>query len=181
LLHWEAALKECDVTATCNDGIHLIPIPDYYAVMENECLAKYKPQYELARKCGTVLLISDRVAGRDQMDMDEVLPVMGPEEYDVDTWGPGIYRQGMTTGSFLVQYAANHGAREIHLVGFDGYHKRAGPVELIKTECYQGPLFARMAEVMPETQFIFYGRPRYAIADLSNVQCMEATTWDATR
>jgi hypothetical protein len=31
-----------------------------------------------------------------------------------------------------------------------------------------------MAEVLPETKFIFYGRPNYPLADLPNVQCMEA-------
>jgi hypothetical protein len=156
-------LPKATHTATCNAGINMLPNPDVYAVCESAAFPAYRDQYMRAKAQGTKLITIDRVYPSEQEGF-EVLQVQGPKEYEVGSWEKGVYRHGLTTGSFLVQYAANHGADVIHLLGFDGYPTSAGPGQVIKTAYYQGPLFYRMVEACPEIEFIFYGRPRYDVA-----------------
>ena len=165
------AAPNCTVSATCNDGIEMIPNPDYYAMVEQGPFEQFKLAYRAAQERGTKLISHDKTGGRFHDRIDVIVPVLGPQEFEIQSWAKGLWRNACTAGSLIVQYAANNGATEIHLVGMDGYTQADGPDQLVKTHCYQGPLLARMAQVMPQTTFIFYGRPRYEIADLPNVKC----------
>jgi hypothetical protein len=175
-LYWKRALLKCNKTATCNRGLERIPQPDIYVVVEMECVMSYQRHYQQAQAGGTTLITIDRLSAADLRGMDVILPVQSsPHEYDMLSWVPGEYRNSSTSGGFMVQYIASLSPSEIHLVGFDGYPASKGPTEFIKTWHYQGPLFARMAEVMPSTQFIFYGTPLYDVAtDLPNVSIKES-------
>lgn len=159
-----------DKVATCNAGIELCPQPDVYALCEAATFPMYAEQYRKARETGTRVITIDCVGPANKRDMDEVLPVLGPDIFDMETWEKGVYRNGVTTGSILVQYAVNNGATEVHLVGFEGYHAKTGPGQFVKTNNYQGPLFYRMAAVCPEVQFTFYGRPLYDVSPAAIVK-----------
>lgn len=175
-LYWKRALLKCDKTATCNRGLEHIPQPDIYVVVEMECVTAYEPAYRKAQEAGTTLITIDKLAAVELRKMDVILPVEGTaNQYDMLSWVPGEYRNCSTSGGFMVQYIATQGPSEIHLVGFDGYPASKGPTEFIKTYHYQGPLFTRMAEQMPDTKFIYYGTPLYDVAtDLPNVSIKES-------
>ncbi len=85
-------------------------------------------------------------------------------------WEPGLYCQAVA-GILALQYAVNHGATEVHMVGMEGY---TGGVDYFtgKRGAERGakyfreawaPHTQRIVDKCPEIQFFVYGNPTYPL------------------
>jgi len=93
---------------------------------------------------------------------------------------PGQYSGPGLSGLFCMQYALNHHACGVHLIGFEGYGDRAHywdrPAELAHnkstayTEQYIRPFVQSAADTCPDVTFHFYGDLNYRISG-ENVRC----------
>ena len=107
---------------TCNAGIKLCPNPDFYLAVDQIANREYRVQAEKAQASGTKLV----TLAREPSAMKE----RGTTGYDIKiTEDPralphvGGYGRFRYSGPLMLEVACNHGATELHLVGFDGYRK----------------------------------------------------------
>ena len=164
---------DVDIVAAAGDSIQLCR-PDYYFIGEERSLDLYVEERAAARAAGTKVVVAEpllkRLAERNiDFPHDEVIEYCpGNYMHAWRIWIPGRYAR-MCAGGLAFQWAANHGATEIHMVGMEGY---TGQVDYFTgqhgnakgprmTEEAYGPLMQRVADKLPQVQFIMYGTPRY--------------------
>lgn len=122
LERFEASDVEVDASITCNAGIKLLPRPTYYQAVDQIASREHEQAARDAQAAGATLvtLRRDPDAQRERhcdhydLQIDEnpkALPHVG---------GYGKFR---LSGPLMLEVALNHGATEIHLVGFDGYSR----------------------------------------------------------
>lgn len=90
---------------------------------------------------------------------DEFLPLNGPGENP--RFVPGEYAQCALSGLFCLQYALNHGARRIHLIGMEGYTDPGKGTRMLETYC--GPFTQSCVDACPSVQFVTYGHLNYPL------------------
>lgn len=159
---------QSDRVISSGDGILLIR-PDYYLVNEYNALDRHETIRLRCQAQGTKVLVSDYVDLHKHLGyaVDEVIPLLVPGE-DLDNswkrWEPGRYVFSVS-GAVGLQYAVNHGATEIHMVGMEGYTGGAdyftGQIghqgaKVFTTTSY-APLLRLIVSKCPGVQFITYG------------------------
>lgn len=103
---------------TCNAGIKLWPYPDYFLCVDMNASRDYEPQARAAQAQGTKLVTLDRECSALQerrCDFYDVFLNIGPKPRE------GGYGHFRYSGPLMLEIALNHGASELHLIGFDGY------------------------------------------------------------
>jgi CMP-N,N'-diacetyllegionaminic acid synthase len=166
------------VTITTNSGIRLFKEPDrpdYYFLTDMHGCRIYHDEAKAIQARGSrlVTLRRDKSALKQRRldHFDEFIPMAG---------GPGQFtRKGLSaqlSGLLCMQYALMRGARELHLVGMNGYTGRPGgdyyeqdaPVMSHRklrshTENVIGPFTQAAVEACPDVDFVFYGRLNYRV------------------
>lgn len=166
------------VTITTNSGIRLFKEPDrpdYYFLMDMHGCRIYHDEALAIQRLGSrlVTLRRDKAALKQrQVDhFDEFVPIVGGYEQ--------FTRNGLTarlSGLLCMQYALMRGARELHLVGMNGYTGRPGgdyhghdaPVMSHRrlrslTENVIEPFTQAAVDACSDVEFVFYGRLNYSV------------------
>lgn len=110
------------------------------------------------------------LAMRGLEQADEFIDASSPDH--TVTWQRGKYTNARTSGGLCLQFAVNHGAKNIHIVGIEGYKSTADNIVIdtfdgrlgkdtsnFQAKAYQAPLFKLIADTCPDVQFTFYGKP----------------------
>lgn len=179
---------------TANAGIDLIPDPDYYLIYETEAanlFAGYIPS--LRKKHGTSLIATKAVGNKKSLrrilallDPEYVIEVAITKSHGGVSYHRGKYTAGSFTGSIMVQFALEHGARTLMIVGMEGYKggrfdtfdgRASSPLHAQMTKEIYGPMMQLVVNAWPETEFVFFGKPNYAIAG-DNVIVIDEEKWD---
>ncbi len=179
---------------TANAGVDLLPDPDYYLIYESEAakqFAKYVPM--LRERHGTSLVATkprgSKKSLRSQLaalDPEYVIEVAITKSHGGVHYHRGRYTAGSFTGSLMVQFALEHGALTVLIVGMEGYKGgkidtfdgRAGlPLHARMTKEIYGPMMQLVVNAWPETTFVFFGKPNYTIAG-DNVIVIDEEKWD---
>lgn len=126
---------EIDFTISSGDGI-ILRHPDYYFIMEESALWRRVDERYEAQRNGTKIVLSQYLVqllrGKKYQDFldrthqklfpyNELIrfdPLSRPETWK--TWRRGNY-VAACSGVLCLQFAVNHGATEIHMVGMEGY------------------------------------------------------------
>ena len=163
---------------TTNEGIELFADPDFpdvYVLNDQVASRTYADRAKAIQKrgCRLVTLRRDpqamRLRGVDHCD--EFLPFVSGRLHV-----PGSYCGGLS-GLLCLQYALNHGAKSVHLVGMNGYTgKRGGDYfdehepdnkgrkRAMHTESIIQPFTQSAVDVCPDVGFVFYGQLNYSVA-----------------
>ena len=173
------SIPNVDVVASAGDGI-LLHRPDYDILTEEVSLRKYHAERYEARKLGTKVFIRDglRSVFRDKFGSDFDFPCDGyisdftnGSYHNSHKWyEPGRYAHSCA-GNLALQWAVNHGATEVHMVGMEGY---TGGIDYFNgnqgndksarvTQASFGPLTQRIVETHPNVQFTAYGDLKYPL------------------
>lgn len=172
-------IPDVDFITSAGDAI-LLCRPDWYFVNERRSLDLHKQERAEARAKGTRVVIqrSFRKLIKYHDDSNFCFPyddciedfsygsIWRSHEY----WTPGRYSQS-SSGCLALQWAVNHGATEVHMVGMEGY---TGGVDYFTgtkgselgarwTHESYGPLVQRIIETSPDIQFTMYGEPLYQL------------------
>lgn len=104
---------------------------------------------------------------------DEFLPSDRPESGKPPAFRPGAYSQSCgLSGLFCLQYALNHGARRVHLIGMEGYSGQGNdywddgqtqPKHGEHTERLIRPFLQSCIDTCPRVHFIAHGELRYPL------------------
>ncbi len=177
-----------DVVVSAGDGI-LLQRPDYYILTEEVSLRRYHDERYEARALGTKVIIRDglRSVFRDKFGSDFDFPcdgyisdfTNGSYQHSHKWYEPGRYAH-CCAGILALQWAVNHGATEVHMVGMEGY---TGGVDYFNgnhgndksarvTQSAFGPLTQRIVETHPDVQFTAYGDLKYSL-DGDNVSLIQ--------
>ncbi len=179
------SVPEADAVAAAGASI-LIHRPDFYFVNEVGSLWKYTEELDEARRLGTKVILSRKL--RNYLSNNKPPSYRYPCDEFLDTkecndeepareWELGSYVP-ICGGVLALQWALNHGASEIHLVGMEGY---GGPEDVIYfnggygtnhsenyTKNIYAPLLRTIVSGMPDVCFVIYGTPVYDLVG-SNV------------
>jgi hypothetical protein len=166
---------------TANAGIDLLPDPDYYLIYETEAaklFADYVPF--LRHKHGTSLVATKGMGKKKslrsnlaRLDPEYVIEVAITKSHGGVHYHRGRYTAGSFTGSIMVQFALEHGARTVMIVGMEGYKggkhdtfdgRSGNALHAQMTKTIYGPMMQLMVNAWPEVEFVFFGKPNYAIA-----------------
>ena len=168
-----------DVVASAGDGI-LLQRPDYYILTEEVSLRRYHDERYEARALGTKVIIRDglREVFRTKMGSSFDFPcdgyisdfTSGSYQRSHKCYTPGKYAHSCA-GCLALQWAVNHGATEVHMVGMEGY---TGGIDYFNgnqgndksarvTQSNYGPLVQRITETHPDVQFTAYGDLKYSL------------------
>jgi CMP-N-acetylneuraminic acid synthetase len=173
-------------TITTNGGQGLFEPParpDHYLIFDSIACTKHREHAEVFAAHGTRTITLHRDSRRALVDrgvhwFDEFLPVNGAEH-------PGRFRQGSyascgLSGLMCLQYALNHGAQGVHLVGMEGYADSGhyfddqadqGPEKSSRfTRTLIEPFVQSCIDACPDVQFTFYGDLNYRVSG-SNAIC----------
>lgn len=175
-------------TITTNRGCHLFNGhgPDVYHIHDWCACEIHQDDAKRLKGQGarlTTLARSDKRAIRDRHVewFDEFLQ-LDKGEY------PGRFRKGAYascgfSGLVCLQYALNHGAKWVHLVGMEGYgeepqhfqeshkHEEAMTNKWGTTNVIQ-PVTQSCIDACPDVQFVFYGQLNYEVSG-DNVSCVK--------
>ncbi len=105
---------------TCNAGIKLCPHPDFYLAVDQISSREHEDAARKAQRSGTRLVTLARdldAQGERHIDHFDLAISEDPKALP-HVGGYGRFRY---SGPLMLEVALNHGATEIHLVGFDGY------------------------------------------------------------
>ena len=171
--HGDVWTELVDTTViTCNSGIKLC-CPDVFLCVDMNSGHWYGELAKAAQERGTRLVTLQRDARalreRNVDWYDEFLVLgNGPSRTQ---YGPFRY-----SGPLCVEYACMHGAKEVHLVGFDGYRKQddyfdANDIPRGKlVNCFQThtvdnlqPAMREIARVWHDVRFIQHGDPVFEV------------------
>jgi CMP-N,N'-diacetyllegionaminic acid synthase len=167
------------ITITTNSGIHLFPppnVPDFYFLTDARACVMYNKASRDAQAAGTRLVTLRRdmqaVKQRNLEHFDEFIPITGGHNQ--------FTRHGLTaalSGLLSLQYAMMRGAKQVHLVGMNGYKGNGsgdyynkdipintGRRQKMHTENTIAPMMTEMIEQCPDVEFIFYGKINYPAA-----------------
>lgn len=172
---------DVDYVTSAGDAIALRK-PHYYMLHESANLKRYVKLMQRYRSTDddggfrTTICITDGLLNQKGWwkEYDEVLPLCTHERVPSwliwDAWEPGKYCPGMT-GLLAVQYAVNHGAREVHLVGMEGYTGKddyfmGWPTSMWCLKEFKGchpysHMMRRIVRLSPQCRFICYGQMTY--------------------
>jgi len=164
---------------TTNAGINLFVTPDrpdvYFLTDARGCQI-YHEQAKAIQKQGSRLVTLRRdiqaLKQRRVDHFDQFVPITG---------GPSQFVRGGYTaclsGLLCVQYAINNGARQIHLVGMNGYTgtnggdyfgqyepPNRGRKRRMHTESVIGPFMQAAVESCTDIEFVAYGQLNYPMA-----------------
>lgn len=92
---------------------------------------------------------------------DEFLSMMELRSGETPRFVPGEYAQSALSGLFCLQYALNHGARRVHLIGMEGYTDEGKGARMVAKYC--GPFTQSCVDACPRVQFITYGHLNYPL------------------
>jgi len=164
---------------TTNGGIGLFEppdVPDVYYLNDREACRVYHDRAVWMQRHGTRLATLRRVpsamASRRVDGFDEFLT--GGQVQN--QFSRGGYSGGLS-GLVCLEYAVNHGARRVHLVGmggyagqdegdhFSGYATPGGDPERKRRHTREiiGPFTQAVVDACQEVEFIFYGRLNYRV------------------
>ncbi len=181
------------VTIATNGAEALFPGssgPDYYHIHDMNACVDFNARGKEFQAMGTRLVTLERkessLKKRGLDHFDEFIP-LSSREY------PGRFKMGEysscgLSGLMCIQYALNHGAKSVHIVGQEGYgkgdqyfHKEpwAGTPEEKITHDKRQPLSASLLQpyiqgcidVCPAVQFVVYGNLEYKLSG-DNVKCV---------
>ncbi len=152
---------------TTNEGISLFPAPDrpdVYFLTDSYGCQIYHDQAMAAQQRGTWLVTPNREA--------RALKTRRVDQFDEFAGG----FEGTLSGLMCLEYAVHHGARQIHLVGMNGYtgekngdyfdgHEptNTGAKRITHTQVCIEPFTQRLVASHPEVEFTFYGRLNYRV------------------
>lgn len=165
----------------CNSAIYRWLIRDepldFYWLHDADACRRYRDYAKYLQRIDGMRVITlddgsgpDTLAARGIEYADEFIQAV-PPNYTV-SWERGQYTNTRTSGGIILQYAVNHGATEVHIVGMEGFKSRPGNVVVdhfdgstgreqnnFVTKAYQVPLFKLIAAKCPDVDFHFYGKP----------------------
>jgi N-acylneuraminate cytidylyltransferase len=173
-------------TITTNGGQGLFDPPDrpdHYILFDSEACVKHREHAKAFAAHGSRTITLHRDSQRALVTrgvhwFDEFLPLNGHDH-------PGRFSQGKyascgLSGLMCLQYALNHGAQGVHLVGMEGY---ADSGHYFDDQADQGPEKSRRftrtliepfvqscIDACPDVEFTFYGQLNYRVSG-SNVTC----------
>lgn len=172
-------------TITTNSGGLLFTLPDrpaYYFLSDHQACEEHgelaqdlaaRGSRTITRKRADSALKNRGVEWFDEFIQDERPGTM------LD-FVPGHYCDSGLSGLFCLQYAVNHGACGIHMVGFEGYgdgqhyfdkpRVQAQNKSVAFTEKYIRRFVQSVVDVCPDVTFHFYGDLNYRISG-RNVRC----------
>ena len=122
-----AALEAADIVATCNFGLYACLIherwPDYFGVFDAAVPRFIGYALPVLRRHGTRILCSSLMHEYGKLDSmpHDINLVVAEGVWPESRWRHGRYISGGPSGCYLTQFAVNNGARELHLVGMEGY------------------------------------------------------------
>ncbi len=165
--------KNIDVVATANSGIIIEPNPSFVWLSDAKAIdIYYQPVADAVDRGSRLLTIADAVLKRPFVEASAYSIFNYPLTEQTE-WTPGLMVNGKTSGCALVQFAVNHGAEKVILVGMSGYksggghthkdyfHGKAGSVNNDKTMRGYGPVLQSVIDQCPDVIFEFYGKPNY--------------------
>lgn len=168
-------------TITTNQGIELFPAPDrpdVYFLTDSCGCRLYHDQAMDAQRRGSRMVTLRREIGplkdRGLESFDEFVPAGSAKV--CNQFVRGMYTAGLT-GLLCLQYAINHGAKQVHMVGMNGYiggsgvdyFESDGPANLgitkrSHTENIIVPFTQSAIDSCPDVEFIVYGRLNYNVS-----------------
>ena len=181
-------IPDVDVIASAGAAI-LLCRPDWYLIFERDALWLHEDKLKDARANGTKVIVNG--AWRKHLKTTKGEDYEYPCDEWIDDfckgsvfrshlyWTPGLYAEAVG-GCLALQLAVNHGAKEIHVVGLEGY---SGEVDYftgqrgtyigprLTREGY-GPLMQKIVSLSPEIQFVVYGDLKYPL-DGDNVSLVK--------
>jgi len=148
------------VVITCNAGLRLIPVPDFYIVTDGCAVEDYKDDYTMAQRAGTKILTHPSAAGQ----IDCPTSLIDYDFHNVTNYKPGVFTHGRSSGVLALNVAIREGATDIHMLGYDGF----GPSEMVytrKNETHQrhgineamSIVIGKMIAMHPEITFHWWG------------------------
>lgn len=169
---------DVDAVASAGDAI-LLRRPGFYFINEQGALWKHANKLSEARQLGTQVILADHLyqvirqrkgpAYSYPCDMFlKLYPISCYKSWRI--WVLGLYVP-MCGGGMALQWAINHGATEVHMVGMEGYTGGAdyfagqagtddGPA--YNKQVYV-PFLQRVISQRPQVQFTVYGNPSYEL------------------
>jgi hypothetical protein len=181
-------IPDVDVIASAGAAI-LLYRPDWYFIFERDPLWLHEDRLKDARANGTKVVVNGgwreyikKTKGEDyEYPCDEWIDdyCYGGVFNSHRHWTPGIYAQTVG-GCLALQWAVNHGAKEVHIVGLEGYTgevdyftgERGNATGLRLTRKGYGPLMQKIISLSPDIQFIVYGELKYPL-DGDNVSLVQ--------
>jgi len=176
---------DVDVSISSGDGI-LLRSPTYYLIVEESAIWRHPKERQRAQNDGTKVLLTDNLVNsvrgaKFQKFLDRTSKYMFPYDELVrcnvpirknswKSWRRGSYIRSCS-GVVALQYAINHGATDIHMVGMEGYTALEGPQYFngqpannkshrFAQMCHF-PLTQRIIAQCPDVSFTTYGRLTY--------------------
>lgn len=185
------SIPNIDVVVSAGDGI-LLQRPDYYILTEENSLKLYHDERAEARELGTKVIIRDELRDifRDKQGNDFDFPCDG---YITGFTNGSIFRSHMwyepgryahtCAGCLALQWAVNHEATEVHMVGMEGYTggvdyftgRNGNELSAEITLSNYGPLMQKIIETHPHVQFTMYGDLKYDI-ECGNVTFVDSNS-----
>ena len=177
-----------DVVASAGDAI-LLQRPDWYFLAEERSLDLFESERAEARMLGTKVVLNGQLRKkiRNKFGENFIFPcdeyinefTNGSVMSSYKRYRPGHYAHTFA-GGFALQWAVNHGATEVHMVGMEGYtggvdyfDGRYGNDRGAKTTkrsyCH---LIQRIVDTHPCVQFFAYGKLVYSL-DGDNVSLIQ--------
>lgn len=173
-----ARLPHAQVICT-NMGIRLFEPPDrpdVYFLTDMRGCQLYHDDAKAAKSRGTRLVTLRRapqaIKQRRLEHFDQFVPILNQPNVFVRN----AYTAGLS-GLLCLQYAINAGAREIHLVGMNGYTgqrngdyfdayepENKGRRRAMHTENVIGPFIQAAIDGCPDVEFVFWGQVNYPAA-----------------
>lgn len=170
---------EFDSVITCNAGIKLYPVPDYYVAIDGHASVEYEQRARDAQAQGCKLITLWRHDERarherrvNHYDEQLELPDRG---WDFDGYNFTAFR---FSGPFCLQYAVIHGATTLVIVGCDGWtgdrdyfdhddghiiRNDHGDIFERSTMGHLVPAFRDIAKSRPDVRIVQYGEPLYEV------------------
>lgn len=164
-----------DAIITTNGGIRLHPNPTYYVLIDMVASEGYYEEGVAAQSMGTKLVTlkrEQRALKSRKVDHFDMFISISEGQPTRDQFGRFRY-----SGPFCLEFACHHGAKQIDLIGFDGYRKfgdyheatkipvRRRPVKygIYATRDYVQPACEDIAEAWYDVTFNQIGDPVFGV------------------
>lgn len=154
--------------------------PDYYFIIERRSLWLHPEELKLARVNGTKVIVRKFLIPNviEKLQAEGKYSGDYPHDFAINLkndwkdWEPGDYVNA-NSGAVALQWAINHGATEIHLVGCEGY-RGPGHIDYCdgtasnkhnkqRSEKEYVPLLKKIIKKCPEIKFFVYGNSTYKL------------------
>jgi hypothetical protein len=186
---WPAAWRMTTITTNSGWQMMLVAdtclptVPDYYFLSDPVAIELHARAARYMQKRGTTIIAKQSAAQGLGIGLDDsqILRVPLADYAERGDWTPGQYLNGRCSGAICLQHAVNAGAREIYLVGMDGYASQGKQIVRDSfdgrvgkssgktiTDSWYAPLIQSIVAATPHIRYIVCGKPRYELAG-SNV------------